>query len=187
MASNDDCLPGCRYASTCQTVGMNLGYFASFTVFLALNDAGFCNRYLRSHPSPVGVLSLAAYLRAWGWAYLAITLAIAALKAERNFQPRGARRLDSHMRSCSVEEPDSLRAFRVRVGLVLGLKLSWGDSAGRMEGARAFLPGQDCWGSGLWLRRVQQWRWVLDLMAIAAQMWRMLARTRWTAAAAGAA
>ena len=50
---------GCRYASTCQTVGMNLGYFASFTVFLALNDAGFCNRYLRSHPSPVGVLSLA--------------------------------------------------------------------------------------------------------------------------------
>ena len=70
---------------------MNLGYFASFTVFLALNDAGFCNRYLRSHPSPVGVLSLAAYLRAWGWAYLAITLGIAALKAERNFQPRGAR------------------------------------------------------------------------------------------------
>lgn len=69
---------------------MNLGYFASFTVFLALNDAGFCNRYLRSHPSPVGVLSLAAYLRAWGWAYLAITLAIAALKAERNFQLYGA-------------------------------------------------------------------------------------------------
>ena len=30
----------------CQTVGMNLGYFASFTVFLALSDAGFCNRYL---------------------------------------------------------------------------------------------------------------------------------------------
>ena len=68
---------------------MNLGYFASFTVFLALNDAGFCNRYLRAHPSPVGVLSLAAYLRAWGWAYLAITLVIAACKAERNFQPRG--------------------------------------------------------------------------------------------------
>ena len=84
----------CRYASTCQTVGMNLGYFASFTVFLALNDAGFCNRYLRAHPSPVGLLSLAAYLRAWGWAYLAITLAIAALKAERNVQPRGARAHD---------------------------------------------------------------------------------------------
>ena len=79
-----------RYASTCQTVGMNLGYFASFTVFLALNDTGFCNRYLRSQPAPEGVLSLAAYLRAWGWAYLCITLLIAVLKTERNFQPRGA-------------------------------------------------------------------------------------------------
>jgi len=39
----------CRYASTCQTVGMNLGYFTSFTVFLALNDPDFCNKYLR-HP-----------------------------------------------------------------------------------------------------------------------------------------
>lgn len=35
-----------RYASTCQTVGMNAGYFASFTVFLALNDPSFCARWL---------------------------------------------------------------------------------------------------------------------------------------------
>ena len=33
-----------RWASTCQTVGMNTGYFASFTFFLALNDPSFCNR-----------------------------------------------------------------------------------------------------------------------------------------------
>lgn len=36
------------YASMCQTVGMNIGYFMSFTVFLALNDADFCNAWLRS-------------------------------------------------------------------------------------------------------------------------------------------
>jgi len=36
------------WAATCQTVGMNVGYFASFTVFLALNDAGFCNAYFRA-------------------------------------------------------------------------------------------------------------------------------------------
>lgn len=36
-----------RWASTCQTVGMNAGYFTSFTVFLALNDASFCNAWLR--------------------------------------------------------------------------------------------------------------------------------------------
>ncbi|BDA49693.1 Acetyl-coenzyme A transporter 1 [Coccomyxa sp. Obi] len=79
--------PHIGYASTCQTVGMNIGYFSSFTVFLALNDADFCNKYLRSSPSPDGHLTLAVYLRAWGWAYAAVTLLIAALKREVNFLP----------------------------------------------------------------------------------------------------
>jgi Acetyl-coenzyme A transporter 1 len=29
------------YASTCQTIGLNTGYFASFTVFMALNSEAF--------------------------------------------------------------------------------------------------------------------------------------------------
>ena len=29
---------------------MNTGYFASFTVFLALNDASFCNRQVTPAP-----------------------------------------------------------------------------------------------------------------------------------------
>ena len=29
------------YASTCQTIGLTSGYFASFTVFLALNSEAF--------------------------------------------------------------------------------------------------------------------------------------------------
>src|SRR5258708_4652636 len=33
------------YASTAQTVGLNTGYFASFTVFLALNSAEFALVY----------------------------------------------------------------------------------------------------------------------------------------------
>lgn len=41
--------------------------------------------------SPVGILSLATYLRFWGWTYLAVTLAVAALKHEVNFRaPAGA-------------------------------------------------------------------------------------------------
>lgn len=36
------------YASTCQTIGMSCGFFASYTVFLALNSAEFCSRYLNS-------------------------------------------------------------------------------------------------------------------------------------------
>ena len=42
------------YASTCQTIGLNTGYFASFTVFLALNSEDFA--YVansRRAPSPL--------------------------------------------------------------------------------------------------------------------------------------
>ena len=81
--------PYCRYASTCQTVGMNIGYFTSFTVFLALNDVDFCNAYLRSSPSEDGHLTLSTYLRAWGWAYAVVTLLVAAFKKEVNFSPTG--------------------------------------------------------------------------------------------------
>lgn len=73
------------YASTCQTVGMNLGYFTSITVFLALNDADFCNHYLRgpAAASAVGAITLAGYLRIWAVAYVVVTAAVALLKRER--------------------------------------------------------------------------------------------------------
>ena len=45
-------LPPCSYAATCQTVGMNIGYFASFTVFLALNDPSFSNKWLPAASAP---------------------------------------------------------------------------------------------------------------------------------------
>jgi len=85
------CSKFCRYASTCQTVGMNLGYFTSFTVFLALNDPDFCNKYLR-HPeqaSKQGVLLLGQYMRFWGVAYLIITVCVWLFKREDNFQAPG--------------------------------------------------------------------------------------------------
>lgn len=36
-------------------------------------------------PPPAGILSLSAYLRFWGWAYLAITAAVALLTREHRF------------------------------------------------------------------------------------------------------
>ena len=33
------------YASTCQSVGQNIGFFASYTVLLALQQPGFANRF----------------------------------------------------------------------------------------------------------------------------------------------
>ena len=85
------CCGMCRWASTCQTIGMNIGYFTSFTAFLALNDAGFCNKYLRrgDAASERGILSLTAYLRFWGWVYLIVTIGIALFKRETNSAQKG--------------------------------------------------------------------------------------------------
>jgi PAT family acetyl-CoA transporter-like MFS transporter 1 len=59
------------YASTAQTIGLNTGYFLSFTVFLALNSAEFSNKYLRSVPvENAGVLGLGNYLQFWGLMFL---------------------------------------------------------------------------------------------------------------------
>lgn len=58
------------FASTCQTIGLNMGFFLSFTVFLALNSAEFCNSYLRIDPLPDGVLSISGYLHFWGIVYI---------------------------------------------------------------------------------------------------------------------
>lgn len=70
---------------------MNIGYFTSFTVFLALNDPDFCNKYLRPVGSTdkQGILTLKEYMTFWGAAYLIITLCVWAFKHEDNFQAPG--------------------------------------------------------------------------------------------------
>ncbi|VEU22892.1 DEKNAAC103975 [Brettanomyces naardenensis] len=65
------------YASTAQTVGINIGYFLSFTVFLAFNSPDFANKYLRSSPSDDAVISLGQYMTLSGIFYLVITVVIA--------------------------------------------------------------------------------------------------------------
>lgn len=61
------------FASTAQTVGMNCGYFLSFTVFLALSSPDFANKYLRSVPLDAGLFTLGGYLTFWGWMYILVT------------------------------------------------------------------------------------------------------------------
>eukprot|EP00879_Flechtneria_rotunda_P017194 GHRR01018010.1.p1 GENE.GHRR01018010.1~~GHRR01018010.1.p1 ORF type:complete len:390 (+),score=144.30 GHRR01018010.1:480-1649(+) len=81
-----------EYASTCQTLGMNCGYFTSFTVFLALSNPEFCNTYIRGNkwlagffelqPADTGIISLKGYVLFWGWVFTVVTLAIAVFKHE---------------------------------------------------------------------------------------------------------
>lgn len=61
------------YASTAQTIGINCGYFLSFTIFLALSSPDFANSYLRLVPLDKGLFTLGLYLSFWGWMYLAVT------------------------------------------------------------------------------------------------------------------
>ena len=83
---------------------MNIGYFTSFTAFLALNDADFCNSYLRESPQAEGILPLAGYLRFWGWFFAVVTILIALFKHETNFQPAGTTMLphDRSFNCCCV-------------------------------------------------------------------------------------
>ncbi|KAK9718591.1 hypothetical protein K7432_005393 [Basidiobolus ranarum] len=72
------------YASTCQTIGLNTGYFMSFTVFLALNSPEFCNKYLRTVPAGSGAISLGGYFTLWAVMYLLVTLWLIFMKREKS-------------------------------------------------------------------------------------------------------
>lgn len=72
------------YASTAQTIGLNTGYFLSFTVFLAFQSPEFANTYIRSalNQSNVGLVTLSGYMTACGWIVLAVTAFLLFIKKE---------------------------------------------------------------------------------------------------------
>ncbi|XP_031975661.1 acetyl-coenzyme A transporter 1 isoform X1 [Corvus moneduloides] len=55
------------YASTCNSVGQTAGYFLGNVLFLALESASFCNKYLRFEPQPQGIVTLSANSREVTW------------------------------------------------------------------------------------------------------------------------
>ncbi|KAH0624099.1 hypothetical protein JD844_007462 [Phrynosoma platyrhinos] len=70
------------YASTCNSVGQTAGYFLGNVLFLALESASFCNKYLRFHPQPRGIVTLSDFLFFWGAVFLITTTLVALLKKE---------------------------------------------------------------------------------------------------------
>ncbi|EPY52212.1 acetyl-CoA transporter [Schizosaccharomyces cryophilus OY26] len=54
-----------NYASTAQTVGLNTGFFLSFTVLLVLTSPEFANSLLRLSPLDEGLITLSGYIRFW--------------------------------------------------------------------------------------------------------------------------
>ncbi|XP_002731163.2 acetyl-coenzyme A transporter 1-like [Saccoglossus kowalevskii] len=70
------------YASTCNSVGQTAGYFLGNVVFLALESADFCNKYMRSEPEPEGLITLAGFVYFWGFVFLITTTLVWWFKTE---------------------------------------------------------------------------------------------------------
>lgn len=69
-------------ASTCNSVGQSLGKFIGHAVFLNLASKDFSNKYLRSEPQPVGVVTLASFMVIWSCIYFVTTTLIFLFKRE---------------------------------------------------------------------------------------------------------
>lgn len=77
------------FASTSQSIGLNTGFFLSFTVLLALESPEFCNKYLRQVPSDHGVLSMGTYMGFWGLVMFTTTVVLLFFKREKKDEDVG--------------------------------------------------------------------------------------------------
>uniref|UniRef100_A0A3P9IH90 Acetyl-coenzyme A transporter 1 n=1 Tax=Oryzias latipes TaxID=8090 RepID=A0A3P9IH90_ORYLA len=80
------------YASTCNSVGQTAGYFLGNVLFLALESADFCNKYLRIEPKETGIVTLSDFLFFWGVVFMVSTTLVAIFKRE-NGHGKGKRRV----------------------------------------------------------------------------------------------
>lgn len=59
-----------HFASTCQSIGVNVGLFISFTIFLALSSARFCKQFLGVSGE---LFTLGSFMRFWAFIYIIFT------------------------------------------------------------------------------------------------------------------
>lgn len=77
------CKHNVGWASTCNSIGQTAGYFLGNVLFLALESADFCNKYLRSTPESEGIVTLAGFLFFWGIVFFVTTTLVFFLKPEK--------------------------------------------------------------------------------------------------------
>ena len=71
-------------ASTCNTVGQTAGYFLGYVVFLALESADFCNKYLRVIPVETGIIDLPSFMFFWSMVFFSSTTLVMIFKEEES-------------------------------------------------------------------------------------------------------
>jgi len=72
------------YASTCNSVGQTAGWFIGNVVLLAFSSPDFSNKYIRSVPQDVGLVTLSGFLFFWGIVFLITTTLVMLFKREEN-------------------------------------------------------------------------------------------------------
>ncbi|XP_038829954.1 acetyl-coenzyme A transporter 1-like isoform X4 [Salvelinus namaycush] len=87
------------YASTCNSVGQTAGYFLGNVLFLALESADFCNKYLRAEPKETGIVTLSEFLFFWGVVFLVSTTLVAVLKKENARGQHGRKKVREETQS----------------------------------------------------------------------------------------
>ncbi|XP_064197577.1 acetyl-coenzyme A transporter 1-like [Anguilla rostrata] len=106
------------YASTCNSVGQTAGYFLGNVLFLALESADFCNKYLRQEPRDTGIVTLSDFLFFWAAVFMVTTTLVAVLKRE-DARPRDGRSLEEAQGGRSREETQGVReTYRLLLSIV---------------------------------------------------------------------
>ncbi|CCI49234.1 hypothetical protein ABG067_000630 [Albugo candida] len=102
------------HASTCNSVGQTLGYFAAYVGFLAFHDPATCNAYFRSVPQDQGMVTLPGFMSFWGWVMLVTTIGVWIFKKEKQ---------DDEEQRLSIKETYKQMGSVMRLSSVLQLSL----------------------------------------------------------------
>lgn len=70
-------------AANCNAAGQTLGAFFGYGFFMALYSPDFCNKWFRSTPEDVGLVSVHGTFAFWGGVFIVVTILIAIFKTEK--------------------------------------------------------------------------------------------------------
>lgn len=73
------------YASTCNSVGQQIGFLTSYALFMAFNSPDFTNRFLRTEAnySNEGLITMGQFMMFWGVVFIVVTTIIGIIKTEK--------------------------------------------------------------------------------------------------------
>jgi hypothetical protein len=140
------------YASAANTVGQGVGVQAAYGLFLALDSAEVCNRYIRRPlglpAAKEGMVSLGSFLKAWGAVFIVATLLVWALQPELARCATAPAASGNAAATALAASAEPLRAIAAASGKVAGATQERGEAVVEeereqleQEGARLLSDG----------------------------------------------